>query len=172
MPDTLHIDADGSFDAASLTGGWAVVALDGDQRMHAASGFDTGLSNNTFEVLAAVKALSWIEAEAAGRAVTVWTDSNHVVEGCRRWRAIWRNNGWKRIDPNLRARRRSIPDAHLWQQLDALLQNNSIVEVELCKGHSGILGNDHADALARNVARIRSLEDDQAVNRRRRCQRR
>jgi ribonuclease HI len=66
------------------------------------------------------------------------------------WRAIWRNNGWKRIDPNSRARRRNIPDAALWQRLDLLLDQNSNVTVKWCKGHSGIAGNEDADMLARS----------------------
>jgi ribonuclease HI len=151
--EMVHIYTDGSFDAASNTGGWAFVVSDGELQLHAASGSEAGPTNNSFEVLAAVKAISWIDAHAAGQAVTLCTDSNHVVEGCRRWRAIWRNNGWQRIDPNPRSRRRSIPDAALWQKLDALLAKNSMVELQLCKAHSGNAGNDQADALARNAAR-------------------
>ncbi|TWF54815.1 ribonuclease H family protein [Neorhizobium alkalisoli] len=157
MPDTLDIFSDGSFDAKTLSGGWAFVVLEGDRQVYSASGFDKGPSNNAFEVLAAVKALSWLEIHANGRAAILHTDSNHVFEGCGRWRSIWRNNGWKRIYPNPRSRRRPIPDAKLWQQLDALLENNPRVVVELCKGHSGVEGNDQADILARGAARIGSL---------------
>ncbi|WP_168879208.1 ribonuclease H [Rhizobium sp. P28RR-XV] len=156
MQATLHIYTDGSFDAASNSGGWAFVVLEGDRQVHSASGSDIGSSNNAFEVLAAVKAMSWIEAGATRQAAILWTDSNHVVDGCRRWRVIWRSNGWKRINPNPRARRRSIPDAHLWQQLDVLLERHPDVVVAWCKGHSGTAGNDHADVLARDVARIRT----------------
>jgi ribonuclease HI len=101
--------------------------------------------------------MSWVDTHAASNAVTIWTDSNHVVEGCRRWRGIWRKNGWKRIDPNPRARRRAIPDAELWQQLDTLLEKNPMVDVQLCKGHAGNAGNELADALARNAARRHHL---------------
>jgi ribonuclease HI len=155
MSDTLHIFSDGSFDAALLSGGWAFVVLEGDRQVHSASGFDTGPSNNTFEVLAAVKAMSWLEAHASGRPAILRTDSNHVFEGCGRWRSIWRNNGWKRIDPNPRSRRRPIPDAKLWKQLDMLLENNPLVELELCKGHSGLAGNEQADELAKGEIRKR-----------------
>jgi ribonuclease HI len=149
----IQIYTDGSFDAASQSGGWAFVVFEGDRQLHAASGSHAGSSNNSFEVLAAVKAMSWIDVHSAGQGVTLWTDSNYVVEGCRRWRAIWKSNGWKRIDPNPHVRRRPIPEVALWQQLDALLEKNLLVEVQLCKGHSGNAGNDHADALARNAAR-------------------
>ncbi|MGI2033640.1 RNase H family protein [Rhizobium panacihumi] len=82
------------------------------------------------------------------RVATVWTDSAHVIEGVDRWRMIWRGNGWKRIDPNPRARRRKIPDAALWQSLDSLIEHNVHVKIAWCKAHAGVIGNEEADALA------------------------
>jgi ribonuclease HI len=152
MSDALHIFTDGSFDDASSSGGWAFVVHEAGHQVHSASGRTVGTSNNTFEVLAVLNALSWIAVEAPTRAVTLWTDAVHVIEGCRRYRAIWRNNGWKRITPNQRTRRRPIPDRNIWQQLDSLLERHPHVVVEWCKGHSGTAGNEHADALARAVS--------------------
>ncbi|MBM7048341.1 MULTISPECIES: ribonuclease H [Rhizobium] len=153
MAHWLHIYADGSFDAASRSGGWAFIVYEGDRQVHVASGKAVGTSNNMFEVLAVLKAISWIAAEAPAWSVKLWTDAAHVVEGCRRWRAIWRTNGWKRITPNPHARRRPIPDMEIWQQLDALLERHPHLVVEWCKGHSGAGGNELADILARNAAR-------------------
>ena len=110
---------------------------------------EIGLTNNSFEVMAVMNALLWLDAHASGRAAILWTDSAHVVEGCHRWRKIWRTNGWKRINPNSRARKRQIPDEALWRNVDSLLLDNPNVTIEWCKGHSGIEGNDLADALAR-----------------------
>ncbi|CUX42794.1 Ribonuclease H [Agrobacterium deltaense RV3] len=152
MSDALHIFTDGSFDDASKSGGWAFVVHEAGHQVHSASGRTVGISNNTFEVLAVLNALSWIAAEAPTRAVTLWTDAVHVIEGCHRYRAIWRNNGWKRITPNQRTRRRPIPDRNIWQQLDSLLERHPHVVVEWCKGHSGTVGNEYADALARGVS--------------------
>ena len=154
MSDSLQIFTDGSFDVSSRSGGWAFVVMDGEREVHSESGFASAPSNNALEVLAVVKALAWIANEAVERTVTLFTDSNHVVEGCQRWRAIWRNNGWKRIDANPRSRRRPIPDAALWQQVDAMLELSPGVTVKLCKGHAGIAGNERADALAREAARV------------------
>jgi peptide-methionine (S)-S-oxide reductase len=157
-PGTLDIFTDGSFNAGFHTGvhtgGWAFVVFDGARQLHSASGFGHGASNNTFEVLAVVHAVSWIAIHAPGQAVIVWTDARHVVEGCQRYRAIWRNNGWKRIDPNPRARRRLIADVLVWKQLDTLLESNPCVTIALCKGHAGNAGNERADTLAREAARL------------------
>ena len=151
MSTALDVFADGSFDPATFSGGWAFVVLEEGRQVHAFSGSAEGASNNSLEVLAALRAMAWIEAEQAGRSVTLWTDSVHVIEGCRRWRTIWRGNGWKRINANPRARRRSIPDLLLWQELDALIERNPHVGIEWCRGHSGNAGNDHADMLARRA---------------------
>lgn len=152
MTDTLHIFADGSFDAASSSGGWAFVVMEGDCQIHTSSGAMPGPSNNTFEILSVVHAVSWLEREASTVAAVIWTDSAHVVEGCDRWRHIWRGNGWKRVRSNPHERRRTIPDALLWQELDALLERVPQVRIQLCKGHSGIVGNEVADAAARLVS--------------------
>jgi len=144
----LHVFADGSFDASRRSGAWAFVAFEDELQVHSASGSGEGRSNNSFEVLAVLRAMSWIGSETSSRGVVLWTDSAHVVEGCKRWRSIWRNNRWKSINPNQHARRREIPDAPLWMQLDALLLRNPGVSISWCKGHSGVEGNELADALA------------------------
>jgi ribonuclease HI len=151
MTESLNVYADGSFDAASCSGGWAFVVMDADRQIHAAAGAAAGSSNNTFEVLSVVQAASWLAREAQTATALIWTDSAHVVEGRSRWRHIWRGNGWKRVRANSDERRRTIPDAKLWQELDALLQRNPQIRVQLCKGHSGIPGNETADKAARGT---------------------
>nr|WP_234896924.1 RNase H family protein [Sinorhizobium meliloti] len=159
ITDTLQIYTDGSFDAASRSGGWAFVVMEADRQVHVAHGAMDGPSNNSFEVLSVLNAISWLEKEAPTSPVIIWTDSAHVVEGCGRWRFIWRGNGWKRIRSNLNERRRTIPDVKLWQELDALLERNPHVRIRLCKGHSGVLGNEHADVAAK-AAFARDLQPD------------
>jgi len=145
----LQIYSDGSFNAASRIGGWAFIVFEDGDQLHEANGCEPGMDNNRFELLAVTKAMKWIEENAKGREVWLWTDSFHVVEGCHRWRKIWRNNGWHRITANAHARRRSVPNALLWQELDTLLMRHATVEIQWCKGHAETPGNVRADTLAR-----------------------
>ena len=150
MTAALEIYTDGSYDPVAQLGSWAFVVFEAEQQFHAARGMETGLTNNAFEVMAVMNALLWLDAHAPGRTARLWTDSAHVVEGCHRWREIWRTNGWKRINPNSRARKRQIPDGALWRNVDRLLLRNPNVDISWYKGHAGIAGNDLADVLARN----------------------
>lgn len=150
MTVPLIIYADGSHDPVIQAGGWAFVVYEAEHLIHKTQGKEAGITNNRFEVLAVLNALKWLKLNAADRKTILRTDSTHVVEGCHRWRAIWRGNGWKRINPNQRARKRQIPDADLWQELDSLLLDQPGVDIEWCKGHSGIEGNELADSLARS----------------------
>lgn len=149
MTNTFVIFADGSCKPATLTGGWAFVVYQNGREIYSDSGAETGITNNGFEVLAVLKALTWLDDKDQNTGAVIRTDSRHVVEGCQRWRSIWRGNGWKRINANSRVRKRPIPDKKLWQEVDRLLLSNPEIIIEWCKGHSGLDGNDQADALAR-----------------------
>lgn len=152
MDSSYHIHTDGSFDVASHSGGWAFIVYEGNCQRYAASGSAPGISNNSFEILAVLNAMNWIATAMPTCAVTLWTDSAYVMEGCHRWRAIWRNNGWKRLTAKRHLRRRTIPDMEIWRKLDHLLERYPHVAMTWCKGHAGVIGNELADRQARNAA--------------------
>jgi ribonuclease HI len=144
----IELFTDGSFDKETQFGGWAFVAYDGDREIYCANGGSKGTSSNQFEVLAVLNAAAWARAELVNSPILIWTDSIYVMEGVRRWLPIWRNNGWKKLDPNPRHRRRASPDRETWQALNALLLEAPAIEFDWCKGHSGATGNEKADLLA------------------------
>lgn len=143
----IEIYADGSFDPEARAGGWAFIAYNEGCEVHSGRGAGRGGTNNTFELLAIMQAAIW--ARDAGRATPVhlWTDSRYVMEGCHRWLPIWRTNGWKKIDPNSRRRRRTVPDAEIWKRVDQVLAEGGFT-IDWCKAHCGRGGNEAADRLA------------------------
>ncbi len=143
------------------------MVMDGNRQISADAGTGIGASNNTFEVLAVARGLSWLEREALTAASVIWTGSTHLAEGFDGWRHIWRGNCWKRVRGNSHERRRAIPDVTLWQELDALLERNPQVRTQLCKGHAGVAGNEVADAAAKlavgcSVPRIDGSSKDES----------
>ena len=147
-PEGLHIFVDGCFEPKSRQGGWAFVACrDG---VEIASGFGgvENSANNAMESMAVLKAIAWLDSRAAGEPAIIWSDSLHAVNGCNNWRHIWKRNGWKKIDPNQKARRRTIADLEIWEAIDSRLSQNRLLTIAWCKGHSGNGGNERADQLA------------------------
>jgi len=144
----LDVFTDGSFDPLSKTGGWAFAVFCGYAQVFAAFGGEARTANNTMELLAIVKACEWLADNSAGSEAIIHTDSAYAVNGCTRWRHIWRSNKWRKRTPNGQGRSRSVPDAAYWQALDPLLNQNPDIRIEWCKAHVGVAGNEVADSLA------------------------
>lgn len=148
MKPALALYMDGSYDVTDAEGGWAFVVIRNNETVATSSGRFDGKTNNTLELYAAIMAVEWAIHQEEPSEITLWSDSAYVVEGCNNWRPIWRNNGWKRYDPNPRKRNRSIPDADLWKRMDRILLDRPDIAVTWCKGHQGKIGNELADRLA------------------------
>jgi len=146
--DRLHIYADGCYEPVSGTGGWAFVVYRDGLEIASCSGKIERSSNNAMELSAVLEAAIWANANAAGEAAILWSDSVYAVNGCDQWRHIWKNDGWRKRNPGSKTRSRAIANAELWQALDAALSGNAPLTVAWCKGHSGIPGNERADRLA------------------------
>ena len=144
----LDVYADGCYEPESGTGGWAFVAYRDGLEIAFRLGNIERSSNNAMELSALLEAATWVSVNAAGKAVVLWSDSLYAVNGCNRWRHIWKNGGWRKKDPGSKARSRAIANPELWKAIDEALSRNAFLTVAWCKGHSGIPGNERADRLA------------------------
>ncbi len=120
-------------------GGWGFVLIEPRSRdaLERAGGSDR-TTNNRMEMQAAIEALSAIEE--AARPVVVRTDSLYLLKSCSLWLAGWKELGWRR-------KAGPLLNIDLLQRLDEL-QARRPVRWEWVRGHSGDLGNEHADRLA------------------------
>ena len=74
--------------------------------------------------------------------ITLYTDSNYVKDGITKWIFNWKKNNWKTSS------KKTVKNSDLWIQLDAI-QEKRKVNWNWVKGHSGNIGNERADELAR-----------------------
>lgn len=131
-------------------GGWsAVIVQDGETRTMCGSEEHT--TSNRMELVAVIEGLAALEDRSR---VTLHTDSRYVLDGMTRWIRGWVERGWRGADGRV-ARNRD-----LWERLIDQASRHEI-SWAWCKGHSGNLYNEMADAAAglampRGVVRMKS----------------
>lgn len=101
-------------------------------------------TNNRMELQAAIEALDSLKEPCE---VELVTDSTYLKNGMQSWLADWKRKGWKT------SAGKPVKNQDLWQQLDALVETHR-VHWRWVRGHSGVEGNERADALA-NEAIVR-----------------
>lgn len=133
----VRIYTDGACRGNPGPGGWGAVLEDGD-RVRELQGAQAETTNNRMELLAAIEALGSLPEQCA---VEMVTDSEYLMKGVREWMGAWKRKGWKT------ARGKPVKNRDLWQRLDGLLPAHR-VRWRWVRGHTGVPGNERADALA------------------------
>ncbi|WP_417789024.1 ribonuclease HI [Terasakiella pusilla] len=136
--DPVIIFTDGACRTDLCIGGWGVLLTKG-KHVKELRGGARDTTNNRMELLAACIALETLKQPLA---VILHTDSQYVRNGITQWMPNWKRNGWRKAD------RKPVKNADLWERLD-LAQSRHKVEWVWVKAHSGNVGNERADALAR-----------------------
>jgi ribonuclease HI len=95
-------------------------------------------TNNRMELTAVIEALNALNGS---RKVVLHTDSKYVKEGITSWMHNWKQRGWKTAD------KKPVKNQDLWQALDEAAGRHEI-EWKWVRGHTGVAGNEEADALA------------------------
>ena len=134
----IKVYTDGSCLGNPGNGGWAFLIINKNDISYRA-GFERNATNNRMELMAAIKALEFLNQH---NDINLNTDSNYVKQGITKWIFNWKKNNWKT------SAKKVVKNSDLWIQLDDL-QNNRNVKWNWVKGHAGNLGNERADELAR-----------------------
>ena len=133
----VTIYTDGACRGNPGPGGWGALLSSGEH-VRELSGADAATTNNRMELTAVIRALEALRRPAA---VTLYTDSEYVKRGISEWLPSWKVRGWKT------AANKPVKNQDLWEALDALAGRHK-VDWHWVKAHSGIAGNERADALA------------------------
>ncbi len=145
----IEIFCDGSSLGNPGPGGYGVILRYGSYEKELSRGYKI-TTNNRMELLGALAALSALKEPCK---VTLYSDSNYVIQGMTAWRFSWRKNHWDN------ARKKNLKNLDLWQQLDKEAQKHDITW-QWVKGHNGHPENERCDILAKNAAKSQDLIED------------
>lgn len=144
-----HVFADGACVPNPGPGGWGFVVHKDGQEIDSDCGGEEAATNNLMEITAVLKAIEWAKQYPA-LAITIWSDSQYVVNGVNNWRHGWKRHGWQRGSDKAEPKNRHLANAALWQAIDEALSGPraAAIAVHWVKGHAGHDGNERADELA------------------------
>lgn len=137
------IFTDGSCQGNPGPGGWGAVHVRDGVVLDQKWGHDPQTTNNRMEFTAMIAGL---EMAGSSEAVTIYTDSQLVVNTLTKWAAGWERAGWKRKDG-------AVKNLDLVQEAHRLASAKPHVRIEWIRAHDGSLWNEYADSLATAYAR-------------------
>lgn len=137
MTKTIEIFTDGACRGNPGPGGWGALLIAGGRRKTLYGG-EIATTNNRMELTAAIEALNALKGSSS---VILYTDSKYVLDGINSWIDGWKKRSWKTAD------RKPVKNQDLWQALDNAVARHNI-KWNWVRGHTGVPGNEEADALA------------------------
>jgi ribonuclease HI len=151
MSKIKDLYTDGACSGNPGPGGWGTVAYFDDGSCHELGGRDGATTNNRMEMQAAISALEFFASTSQTQQCILYTDSEYLIKGITQWLKGWKKKGWKT------AAGKAVLNQDLWEQLDGLdrlVQSQTKVPVswQHVRGHSGNIGNERCDTIARGFS--------------------
>jgi ribonuclease HI len=151
-----EIYTDGACSGNPGPGGWGTLIEFADGQAHELGGRDKATTNNRMEMQAAIAALEFLqETDVESGSVILHTDSEYLKNGITKWIKGWKRKGWKT------SAGKEVLNQDLWQQLDvltdALSSEKITIDWRYVRGHTGNLGNERCDEIARAFTHSRSI---------------
>jgi ribonuclease HI len=142
---------DGACSGNPGPGGWGTVAYYDDGSCHELGGRDRATTNNRMEMQAAISALEFFAGTNQTQQCVLYTDSEYLIKGITQWMKGWKKKGWKT------AAGKDVLNKDLWEILDVLdrqvqAQTKVPVSWQHVRGHSGNVGNERCDTIARGFS--------------------
>lgn len=146
-----QIYTDGACSGNPGPGGWGTIIYFQNNGIHELGGGNPQTTNNRMEMQAAIAGLEFLLNTSQTAPVSLHTDSEYVLKGITQWIQGWKKRGWKN------ASKKPVLNRDLWEILDNLHQRaNQQLEQPISwiyvRGHSGNIGNERCDTIARAFA--------------------
>ncbi|WP_353930557.1 ribonuclease HI [Okeanomitos corallinicola TIOX110] len=138
------IYTDGACTGNPGPGGWGLVVYFSDGSVHEMGDSSRYTTNNKMEMQAAIAALEFFANSGQTQPITLYTDSEYLINCVTKWIHGWKKKGWKKSDGN------PVQNQDLLEILDQL--NNQLIKWQHVRGHSGNIGNERCDVIARSFA--------------------
>jgi ribonuclease HI len=138
------IYTDGACTGNPGPGGWGTVVYFDDGSVHEMGDSFQHTTNNKMEMQAAIAALEFFKSSGQTQPITLFTDSEYLINSITKWMPGWKRKGWKKSDGN------PVQNQDLLETLDQL--NSQLIKWQHVRGHSGNIGNERCDAIARCFA--------------------
>lgn len=158
QPTIQSIYTDGACTGNPGPGGWGVVVYFDDGSVHELGDVSKKTTNNRMEMQAAIAALEFVESSGQNKPITLYTDSEYLINCVTKWVKGWKRKGWKKSDG------KPVLNQDLLEILDNL--NNQRIKWQHVRGHAGNIGNERCDTIARGFAsgKIPSLKQMVDIN--------
>ncbi len=144
QPTIQSIYTDGACTGNPGPGGWGTVIYFDDGSIHELGDASKKTTNNRMEMQAAIAALEFLESSGQNKPVTLYTDSEYLINCVTKWVKGWKRKGWKKSDG------KPVLNQDLLEILDNL--NNQQIKWQHVRGHAGNIGNERCDTIARGFA--------------------
>jgi ribonuclease HI len=149
----IEIYTDGSSLGNPGPGGWGVLIIKNEELgikdNIEIGGYDKNTTNNKMEIQAVIETLKYLNKNYKASNITIFADSNYVLNGITSWIFNWEKNGWRT------ANKKEVLNQELWKELISLVrESNAKIIWEKVKGHSMHEYNDRADYIATTCARL------------------
>ena len=132
------IFTDGSCQPNPGPGGWGAVYVVDNRIIEQRHGAEPYTTNNRMELTAMIAGL---ELAPADEPITIYSDSNLVVQTLTTWAKGWEARGWKRKDGE-------VMNLDLVQEAWELVKAKPLARLQWIRAHDGSRWNEYADALS------------------------
>ena len=132
-------------------GGWGIVKVDEfNNILWEQQGTKAPTTNNEMELIAILTTLKYIKEKEETDCI-IYSDSAYCVNLINSWMYNWKDNGWKR------PKNQEVKNLEIIKEIYDLAH---LAEIKKTSGHSGIFGNEYADALATGKISLSTLKEE------------
>lgn len=162
----LHIYIDGSAKNngyQNSTGGYGIIIFDQNNNLiDAYCDYFDNVTNNQMELTAFLKAFELLNTKYKNQKSTIYSDSSYCINILSSWIYTWSENNWQNSKKETIKNLDIIKSLYKYYTIDFFINQINLTKIP---GHSNIIGNECADALAtKNLTKFTKIILENHIN--------